>query len=198
MFVPPAAEDVLADLGDKIVGAVVDSTRRSRADLVLYRKTFPEWVADHSERGLANWIHDRMWAHLRRALDQVDGTAIVDQGSLREIVVGIRYRARVKRHGVSDEVRSYPTAAALAFWAQSDTLDGLEEIRLGFGYRWEHDDRQIGPAVISLRDGLDNDAIWVVEVDVAGEDGTRISWTPVDPTLPLIDLYDATRDEEAT
>jgi hypothetical protein len=104
----------------------------------------------------------------------------------------MRYRARVKRHGARDRVRSYPTKSALAFWAQSDTLEGLEEVRLGFGYRWDPDEREVGRTVISLRDGLDTEAIWVVEVDTAaGEGSARITWTPVDPSLPQIDLYEA-------
>jgi hypothetical protein len=195
MFSYPPAEDVLPDLGDKVVGALVDATKKTRSDLVEYRTTFPQWVADSSDRGLSNWIHDRLWAHLRRALDDMDAVLLVDGGVTREVMVGTRYRARVKRHGTRDRVRSYPTKAALAFWAQSDTLQGLEEVRLGFGYRWDGDERQIGSTVISLRDGLDAEAIWVVEVDnAAGAGGTPITWTPVDPTLPQIDLYEAVQD----
>lgn len=196
MFSYPPTEDVLRDLGDKVVGALVDATKVTRSDLAEYRSTFPGWVADSSERGLSNWIHDRLWAHLRRALTDMDSVALADQGVKREITVGIRYRARVKRHGVRDRVRSYPTRSALAFWAQSETLEGLEEIRLGFGYRWDPDEREVGSTVISLRDGLDTEAIWVVEVDAAAhQGGTAITWTPVDPSLPQIDLYEAAADE---
>lgn len=55
----------------------------------------------------------------------MDSVALADQGVKREITVGIRYRARVKRHGVRDRVRSYPTKSALAFWAQSETLEAI-------------------------------------------------------------------------
>ncbi|MFJ8910553.1 hypothetical protein [Amycolatopsis sp. NPDC102389] len=189
-------EDVLHDLGDKVVGALVDATSATRADLAEYRAAFPGWVADSSERGLSNWIHDRLWAHLRRQLTDVDSVELLDQGVTREVTVGLRYRARVKRHTGRDRVRSYATKSALAFWAQSDALEGLEEVRLGFGYRWDPEERVIGSTIVSLRDGLDKDAIWAVEVD-AGAAGTSITWTPVDPSLPQIDLYEAlARDEE--
>ena len=197
MFSYPPPDDVVPDLGDKVVGALVDSTTNTRADLAEYRRAFPQWTADHSDRGLSNWIHDRLWAHLRRGLNEVDRVRLVDQGVTREITVGIRYRARVKRHDPQDRVRSYPTKSALAFWAQSDTLAGLDEVRLGFGYRWEPEDRAMGSTVISLRDGLDKEAIWVVEVGTAaGEGGLAITWTPVDPSLPQIDLYEAAQDGE--
>lgn len=201
MFSPIPAEDVVGELGDKVVGALVDATAATREDLAGYRGTYPGWVADHSERGLAGWIHDRLWAHLRRALDDNDQVVLTDTGSTREIAVGLRYRVRVKRHSPGDRVRSYPTKAALAFWAQSDTLEGLEEIRLGFGYRWDPEERRIGKTVISLRDGLGTDAIWVVEVDAGAAGaagGTRpITVNPVDPSLPQIDLSEALgRDED--
>jgi hypothetical protein len=197
MFSYPPADDVLSDLGDKVVSALVGATESTRADLVEYRATHPGWVADHSDRGLANWIHDRLWAHLRRSLDDVDLVTLSDNGSTREITVGIRYRARVKRHSLEDRIRSYPTKAALAFWAQTDTLEGLEEIRLGFGYRWDPEERLMGSTVISLRDGLDKEAIWAVTVDTGNAGGaTEITWTPVDPSLPQIDLYEARADVE--
>lgn len=177
---------------------MVDATRNARSDLARYRDTFPAWVADSSDRGLSNWIHDRLWAHLRRALADLDSVVLTDDGVIREIAIGIRYRARVKRHSVRDQIRSFPTKAALAFWAQSDALEGLEEISLGFGYRWDPDEREIGSTVVSLRDGLKADAIWVVEVDASAADdgGAEISWTPIDPVLPQIDLYDAIADDE--
>jgi hypothetical protein len=193
----PSAGVVIEDLGDKVVGALVDATTFTRHDLAHYRDAHPGWVADHSDRGLANWIHDRLWAHLRRLLDDVDRVVLSDKGATREIAVGLRYRARVKRHGLDDRIRSYPTEAALAFWAQSDTLEGFEEVRLGFGYRWDTEERTMGSTVISLRDGLDNDVVWAVIVDIGDAPGAEaITWTPVDPSLPQVDLYNATADAD--
>lgn len=174
----------------------MDATRASRADLTEYRDVFPGWVADSSDRGLSNWIHDRLWAHVRRALADAEAVTLADHGVTREIIVGLRYRARVKRHTVRDRIRSYPTKTALAFWAQSDTLEGMEEVRLGFGYRWDPDERMIGTTVISLRDGLDTEAVWAVEVDTPATGSTTINWAPVDPSLPQIDLYEAAAEEE--
>ncbi|WP_092535427.1 hypothetical protein [Amycolatopsis arida] len=197
MFSYPPAEDVLRDLGDKVVGALVDATKAARDDLAEYRLTHAAWVADHSERGLANWIHDRLWAHLRRELTDVDQVSLTDLGNKREVTVGLRYRARVKRHDLTDKVRSYPTKAAVAFWTQSDTLEGLEEIRLGFGYRWDPEERLIGSTVISLRDGLDKETVWAVVVDIESTAGTTtFTWEPVDPSLPQIDLYETAENVE--
>ncbi|WP_157063249.1 hypothetical protein [Luteipulveratus mongoliensis] len=48
-----------------------------------------------------------------------------------------------------------------------DTLDGLEEIRLFAGYRWDADVWQIGAPVISLHDG--EQVIWVHELPEADQ-----------------------------
>ncbi|SFQ64128.1 hypothetical protein SAMN05421810_111107 [Amycolatopsis arida] len=122
---------------------------------------------------------------------------MTDLGNKREVTVGLRYRARVKRHDLTDKVRSYPTKAAVAFWTQSDTLEGLEEIRLGFGYRWDPEERLIGSTVISLRDGLDKETVWAVVVDIESTAGTTtFTWEPVDPSLPQIDLYETAENVE--
>ena len=139
MFSHPSPEDVLQDLGDKVVNGLVTATKSTRSDLATYQEAFSQWVADSSARGLSNWIHDRLWAHLRRELSDVASVDMTDTGVIREITVGMRYRARVKRHSAGDRIRSYPTRAALSFWAQSDTLAGMEEVRLGFGYRWDEE-----------------------------------------------------------
>lgn len=60
----PNAAEVLDDIGEKAVTAFSKAVMRSKSDLATYRATFPQWVLDHSERGLANWISDRLWAHL--------------------------------------------------------------------------------------------------------------------------------------
>lgn len=55
----------------------------------------------------------------------------------------------------------------------------------------------MGGTVISLRDGLDKEVIWAVIVDINNAPGsTAITWTPVDPSLPQIDLYEATADAD--
>lgn len=197
MFSYPSHDAVLPELGDKVVGAVAAATGLTRADLALYRDMHPDWVRAHSERGLANWVHDRMWDHLGKLLDGSDGVELIERGVDREIRIGLRYVARVKRHDRSEKIRTYPTRSAIAFWAQSSQLEGLEEVSLAFGYRWDVDARAIRGPVISLRDGHNQPPIWLVELDEeAGQAGTPISYTPIEPTLPQIDLYEGLDDAQ--
>jgi hypothetical protein len=65
----PSADEVIQDLGDKVVDGLSLLVAQAREDLRVYRTTFPDWAADSTERGIMNWIHDRMWAHARRTFD---------------------------------------------------------------------------------------------------------------------------------
>jgi hypothetical protein len=154
----PTFDEVCSDIGDKVVGAMLKSVLHARSDLALYRQTLPQFVADQTERGLANWIHDRMWAHLAEELSEHPEVTIVDNGVLREILCGINYRFRAKRHDEDSRVRSFPTQAALEFHAQEVAFEGLSEFKLDFGYQWDSELRGIGPAVMSLRNG--SNLIW--------------------------------------
>jgi hypothetical protein len=112
--------------------------------------------------------------------------------------VGDGFRLRVKRHRDGDRISTFATPAAIEFWTQGHPyLDGGTAVTLGAGYRWIRDTRDIGAPVISYRDGKDN-PIWAVELqDPAAEGGGPISWTPfTDPSLPLIDLFDASQERE--
>ncbi|MGH3693438.1 MAG: hypothetical protein ACRDRX_05490 [Pseudonocardiaceae bacterium] len=51
----PLAEQVLEDLGDKVVQGLALMVAQTRDDLRVYRRTFPSWVADSTDRGLLNW-----------------------------------------------------------------------------------------------------------------------------------------------
>ncbi|HEY0118225.1 MAG TPA: hypothetical protein VGC04_05540 [Cellulomonas sp.] len=123
-----------------------------------------------------------------------DGVTMLDQEPAREVCVtldtGRAYRLRLNRHSDRNRVRSYPTRTDLAFWgapASAPTLDGMEEIRLAAGYRWDDETREIGATVISYREGKDN-PIWAVEVE-AGAAAQPIAWAPISgPNLPEIDL----------
>ncbi len=60
---------------------------------------------------------------------------------------------------------TFLTQGALDFLEQQPmALDGLDEIRLITGYRWDPELREIGAAVISLRDGSDR-VIWMHDLD---------------------------------
>lgn len=149
-----------------------------------------------SERCLANLIHDRIWARLVAAVDSSPGIGTIDREPVREIWISQTYQVRIKRHHPDDKISTYPTTAALEFWTQGSQLPSLEAITLGAGYRWITEERRVGPAVISYRDGKDN-PIWAVELDEPDESTDIIGWRPITrPDLPDADLFDATRIEE--
>jgi hypothetical protein len=188
----PTWADVEAALGDKVIAAVVAAVKAARADLADYRRFRPAWVAQASERGLAAWIHDRLWYHMTVALADLPQVAITDKGVLREFTVGPEtdvYRFRVKRHHMDGDVSTYPTQLALEFLAQVDEmLEGFEELHLIAGYRWDREERAMGAAVISLRDGRD-DIKWEHDLDEPGDDSTGTEGMPSvpQPPAPVID-----------
>ncbi len=189
----PNSQEVLEALGDKIVNSLGAVVLEARNDLDDYRSTFPDFVADASERGLANWVHDRLWAHLTSNLEDSDTVQFVDNGPTREVLVDDTYRLRIKRHDAHGRVTSYPTASANAFFEQLSLdlqLDGGTEVRLIAGYRWIPESRVIGPAVLSYRDGVDN-LVWMVELPEPTQGTPAVPITdPSVPPQPQIDLPD--------
>ena len=187
-------QEVLADMGDKVLAAFSLSVDRTRADLRDYRDAFPGWVADHSERGLANWINDRLWAHLFTLGDAIPGMTLTEKGVTREVTVGATYLLRFKRHDEDGNVASYATQTFLEFAEQPiQQLPGMEEVRLIAGYEWNRDARDVGVAVLSLRDGRDN-VIWkepLPEVTDEEERGASVT-TPEQfaPTAPTVVVAD--------
>lgn len=191
----PDSDTVLEDLGDKVLEAFSEATSEARADLARYRRDSPEFVIDASPRGLANWIHDRLMRRLINAAEGIDHMSVVERGPTREIFVSgsaLLYRIRVKRHDVVGNVSTYPTQGALEFLEQTfqPTLDGLFEVRLILGYRWEADAYEIGPTVLSLRDGMKN-IIWLVKLDRPGytDSGATDLRSPSPPGQPRIGLF---------
>lgn len=178
----PSEADVIADLGDKVMATLGIVVAQTRNDLSVYRRTFPMWASDATDRGLLSWCHDRAWAHLTRLFDGVSEVAFVDRPPLRELYVGLRYRLRWKKHDLDDRVSTYPTQAALEFLEQdAPTLEGMEETRLVAGYRWDALTREIGSGILSLRDGNEK-VIWS---HVLGEpDAGSGSITEVAPIVP--------------
>ncbi len=186
-------DDIRAHLGDKIVDALTTAVTSARDDLHEYRAVLPHLAYEQSNGGLAGWIHDRMWQHLQRALFDVPGTALHEQGSTRELVVGMDFRLRLKRHNPAGLIRNYPTTTALAFWeVEQVALPGLEETRLCFGYVWDAETGEIGDPVASRRCGQDK-VLWMVRLDEgaqgnAGSPDVEPIVPPTTPTLPRIDL----------
>lgn len=197
-----SSDQVLDGLGGKVVDAFGAAVVGARGDLAAYRELLPSVVADHSDRGLLSWLHDRAWRHLRGELDGVPGVSFVDKPPVRDLWVGTGFRCRVKKHDIAGLVRTYPTRAALDFMAQPEqpTIDGFGIIALCAGYIWDPADREVGPAVLSLRDGVDN-LIWMhrlAEPD-AGNPAASIRpiLPPVTPRPPVVDVPSAHRDDAA-
>ncbi|MFI6296887.1 hypothetical protein ACIBEJ_35220 [Nonomuraea sp. NPDC050790] len=199
----PESAEVLSDLGEKVTEAFARAVSRARLDLANYRENDPGWVAQSSERGLANWIHDRLWHHLISLVDGLPDIQIVDTEPMREVFAGVRYRLRAKRHADDGSISTYATAGAMDFLVQpptQETLAGLEEIRLIVGYIWDKESREIGPSVLSLRDGKDA-IVWVEELPDPGTGYGGGTVTPIptapEPTAPVIDVGDeAAQDSE--
>jgi hypothetical protein len=191
----PTPDQVLAALGDKVVAGLSMAVASARQDLADYRAVLPHFVADHSGRGLANWIHDRLWAHATIALDGIHNLSCVDSGPSRDIYVGMDFHIRLKRHSSTGAIRSYPTATALDFITQEPdllTLLGITTLNVSVGYEWDDLSRSVGDAVISLRDGSFDDVIWMVDLPSASAAGgagvTPILPTGDGPAAPIIDV----------
>ncbi|HEU5270454.1 MAG TPA: hypothetical protein VFU36_11075 [Jatrophihabitans sp.] len=192
------ADEVMTELGEKVPYGIAQAVTATKADFSEYRAAFPAWVAEASERGLANWIHDRLWAHLVKQLDGNDDVNFSDEGPMRQFRVGTRYLFRAKRHSMTDKISSYPTLTATSFWSQhvGSLFPDMDEVRLSVGYRWDPEIREMEDAVISLRDAMDL-PVWVVTVRVAPVTGA-VELRPVTedaPELPIIELI-SDEDEE--
>lgn len=186
----PDPDAVLADLGDKVVGALAGAVVGAQRDLAVYRSTLPELAASHGPRGLANWIHDQMWRHVVAALDEHPAVELVEAGATREVIVGDRFRIRVKRHGADGSTSSYATPTALDFMAQPQAqLPGLEVLNLTAGYEWDEDALEIVRAVLSLRDGPGK-AVWLISLDDGDTGFGRVEhiWSPEAPNAPVVTI----------
>lgn len=191
---PDNSEEVVAALGEKVVEALSSAIPRTRLDLGRYRRSLPDIVATSSSRGMANWFHDRVWHHVVSELQDRDDVVIVDKGPLREITVDGTYRVRIKRHDRKGRISTYPTQTALEFLSQPPeqlVLDGLAQIRLIAGYQWDSTTHEIGPAVLSLRDGMDN-VRWMTELPES-DDGASVApiTHPTPPEAPKIEFPNA-------
>jgi hypothetical protein len=94
------------------------------------------------QREVAGIVHARIWTHLTAELDGIGGIALRTEEPYREVRVvtplGRTFKVRVKRHSEEDKISSYPTPSDVHFWGGAlVTFEGLEEIPLAAGYRWE-------------------------------------------------------------
>lgn len=192
----PDSDTVLSDLGDPFVGSFIDAVDGAREDYGSFRSWQPDWFPGFTSRFTANFLHERIWDRLVRALDGLEGVHIVDREPVRELRSGTQYLIRVKRHRPGDRISAYPTEATTAFWSNSTlTLDGLEAFSLALGYMWDAELRAVGEAVLSFRDGKDN-PIWAIRLERDAGAAAGFSWTPVAPDLPELDLSKVLRPAE--
>jgi len=182
----PLPDQVLGDLGDKFLEALVAAVDGARADLTRFRDWQPGWFVLFSNRFTANFLHERIWAGLVERGDDLDNVTILDQEPYRQLFANA-YVLRVKRHHPGDRISTYPTEGARRFWSSEMALPGLEKVSLALGYMWDADLRGVGNAVISFRDELDK-PVWAVLVQRGIEGVGGIRWTPVDPHMPEFDL----------
>lgn len=197
----PNQQQVLDDLGDKFVHAFIKAVADASADLADFRDFRPTWFVNFSKRFVANFIHERMWDSMTHTVAGHPDIAIVDEEPTRQIHVGTNYTIRFKRHSDKLKIRSFPTAGATAFWTNSlttPTLPGLEKWTLAMGYIWDADLGEISTAILSFRDG--GTVIWSIELhaEEGGEGAQPISWNPIEPTLPQLDLSDVAAADEDT
>ena len=201
MFDPSNPDDVLADLGAVFPAALLRATDAARDDLREFRTLRPGWALGMFQREVAGFIHSRIWANLSESLSGEAGLSLRTQEPHREVTLasgpGRTYTFRVKRHSEEDRIRSYPTPTDLEFWGGADiTFDGMEKVHLAAGYRWQADTGEIGPAVISYREGKEN-IVWAMEIEgQAGAGVLPFSYKPIQPSLPDVDLAVAQFEQE--
>jgi hypothetical protein len=192
----PDSEQVLADLGDRFVNSFISAVDGAREDFAELRAWQPSWFPSFTGRFTANFLHERIWDRLVRAVDGVEGIHISDREPVRELRSGTAYLIRIKRHHPGDRISAYPTEASSAFWSNSQlTLDGMEAFSLALGYYWDADLRAVGDAILSFRDGRDN-PIWAIQLRNDTGNAAGFAWAPVAPDLPEIDLSRVVREAE--
>ncbi|MGW0250120.1 hypothetical protein ACWDYH_26190 [Nocardia goodfellowii] len=71
----------------------------------------------------------------------------------------------------------------------------IEKVSLALGYVWDALLGEIAGAVMSFRDGKDN-PVWMVKI-IGGQAGLSggITFSPIDPMLPQLDLGDVAADQ---
>lgn len=193
----PDPQNVVDDLGDKFLRAFVAAIDTARADLAAFEQFKPEWFVNFSKRFVANFIHERMWHSMTSQVAGHPDVTVVDEEPTRQIHFGANYVVRFKRHDSRLRIETFPTGGALAFWTNQAALPGLELVTLAMGYIWEPDLGEIGDAILSFRDGK-NKPLWSVTLTSrgGGEAATDITWEPIDPTLPQLDLSEVIEEHD--
>lgn len=80
----PDGDQVLRDLGDAFVHAFIDAVEGAKDDYVALKEWRPQWASGYSGRFSANFLHERIWDRLVRAviapdLPAIDLSGIIDE-----------------------------------------------------------------------------------------------------------------------
>jgi hypothetical protein len=198
MISHPSPEDVVSELGDKVVDAIVHAVEVAKEKFAQYRALHPDWAADNAARTIADLIHDWMWTDVKQRLDLLPHVNLIDEDPRREIAVRVEsaerlsYLLRIKLHHLDGRTSSYQTQTVMDFELQggNETFPSWGEVRLEAGYEWDKETRTMGAPVISLRHGR-NKIIWVHQLPGQGGSwGATVSrpMGPGAPTLPVVEV----------
>lgn len=154
----PTATDVLADLDDVFVRAFVDAVEGAEDDRRTIIVEHPDWYATFTQRHVASFLHERIWGRMLPTFDEL-GLDVTDRKPVRQVVVGA-YVVRFKRHRADDDISTFPTDAAVRFWANTAQPPLFKDgsLSLAMGYLWGGD-RIVSP-LMSLRTSI-HEALWV-------------------------------------
>jgi hypothetical protein len=205
----PSPEDVVSELGDKVIDAIVHAVGVAKDEFASYRRQHPAWAAENAARTLADMIHDWMWSDVKQQLDSLSHVNLIDQDPRREIAVQVQsperlsYLLRIKLHHLDGRTSSYQTQTVIDFELQgmTQTFPGWGEVRLEAGYEWDKDTRTIGEPVLSLRHGR-NKVIWVCQLPYRAappkDGGVLVPPLKPGPTPPVVEVPERDADEMAT
>ena len=196
----PTRDEVLNQLGDGFVRAYLEALGVARAHYASFRSG-PDFPANPTQRMVACFIHDWIWSAFVPLVEGDPSISVHDREPERQLTNGTNIRIRIKRHQLDDSMSSYPTEGSRDFWtpAAAVALDGLEEVPLALGYRWDSDERAVGDAVLTLRDGADK-AVWAAVLTPASDSARGFSAreAPETPTWDLSAVVAQIREEQGS
>lgn len=209
MISHPSPEDVLTELGDKVIDALRLGVAHAKEQFRVYQQEHPDWLARNTKRTVANLIHDWMWTGVTTELDETPHVTIIDSDPRRELAIRVEsearlsYLLRLKRHHLDGSTSSYQTQTVIDFELQgpNETFPGYGQVRLEAGYEWDTETRTIGGPLITLRDGRDN-VLWTLPLTphTGAGGGTVTRPTTPGPVLPTVGVQgeDEPRNEKGT
>lgn len=183
----PTVEEVAEDLAD-IIPLFSEAYSQTLQEYSRLRKEEAGLFARSSKRTVAGILHDLLWSSFSARVADLPNVTVINEEPVHQVDVGLHYQIRIKRHGLNERIRFYPTRAAMEFWAPArGTFPALRGCSLAFGYLWDPDLRAPTAPVISLQDGREG-AVWMIRL-VQDDAAVRgFSFEHVPPALPDLDL----------